>query len=138
VGRDLTIIFLANHADFGGIAEAIAGRIDPRLAVPELKPIADTDPAVTARLKGLLAAGSQGRLSPTDFLHMQAGWLPADGYANLLKPLGALERLDLLQRRELGDDRVYVYDAVFATQTLRVEFGLAPDDGISLFAVDTK
>ena len=32
----------------------------------------------------------------------------------------------------MGDDRVYIYDAVYATQTLRVDFALAPDEGISL------
>ena len=50
----------------------IAGAIDNRLAEPELKPIADTEPEVTARLKALLVSGSLGKLSAKDFKHMPA------------------------------------------------------------------
>ena len=93
---------------------------------------------MTARLKALLVSGSLGKLSAKDFKHMPAGSWPTDGYTTLLKPLGVLQRLDLLERREMGDDRVYIYDAVYATQTLRVDFALAPDEGISSFAIEPK
>src|SRR6185295_411618 len=134
VGVDLTVIVFANHGEFsaGKLAGMIAGTIDNRLAKPELKPIADTEPEVTARLKALLVSASLNKLPAKDYKHMPAGWWPTDGYVALLKPLGALKRLDLLDRREEGDDRVYTYDAVYASQTLRVNFALAPDEGISL------
>jgi hypothetical protein len=134
----LTIITLRNHADSSPLDEAIAAKIDPRLAVPAPTPIADLDPVVSDRVKGLLAAGQLGKLASRDFRCMPADWLPPDGYEGLLKPLGPLERVDLLQRRELGDDQVYLYDAVYATRTLRVDFALAPGDCISLLSIQPR
>lgn len=137
--RGLSVIVLANHAAFdsGEVAAKVAGAVDAAVAPVELAPIADGEPQVTMRLKALLAKGAAGKLRARDFRHMPSTWLPADGYASLLKPLGPLQRLDLLKRREVGDDRVYRYNAVFASQTLRVDFAIAPDDGIAVFIIES-
>lgn len=137
LGSDLTVVVFANQSAFdpSTLVDAIAAKIDPALVLPALKPIADREPAVTRRLRRLLAAAAQGKLTDRDFKYMRAGSLPDGGYASVVRPLGVLQRLDLLERTELGDDRVYRYDAVYATGTLRVRLGLAPDDGISIFTV---
>ncbi len=140
LGSDLAVIVLANQSAFdpGALVAEIAAKVDPALVLPELKPIADNEPAVTARLKGLLAMSGHGKLKEKSLKYVRAGTLPNDGYASLVKPLGALQRLDLLERKELGDDRVYLYDAVYAAQTLRVRLGLAPDDGVSELDIRRK
>jgi hypothetical protein len=48
------------------------------------------------------------------------------------------QRLDLLQRRELGDDRVYTYAATYGGRKFVVEVGFAPNDKISRFYVQAK
>jgi CubicO group peptidase (beta-lactamase class C family) len=140
VGIDLTVIVFANHGAFGSgsLASAIAGKVDARVAEPERKPIADQEPEVTARVRTLLSDTQKGKLSEKDFRHMPGGWWPKDGYRELFQPLGELRRLDLIRRRDLGDDRAYEYEAVYATQTLVVTFWLAIDNEISAFVLWPK
>jgi CubicO group peptidase (beta-lactamase class C family) len=139
---DLTIVVLANlaQADPERLVDGIAAILNPKLAPLEPKPIPDREPEVTARLKSLLAAASEGRLGSEEFAYVRAGFFPkvAKTYAELLRDLGALQRLDLVERRELGDDRVYGYDAAYAGRSFRVRLGLAPDDKVSIFDIRQK
>ena len=138
--NDLTVIVLANHAGLnaGKLADVIAGQFDPILIEPAPKPITDREPTVTEKLRDLIGHAAEGTLTAKSFTWISDGDLPTERYAKLLKPLGALKRLDLLKRREMGDDRVYLYDAVYADKTLRVRFAVAPDSRISTFAITEK
>jgi CubicO group peptidase (beta-lactamase class C family) len=142
LGDDLTIIVFANlaGANTGRFVEGIAALFNPRLARTEPTPIADNEPAVQTRLREILSAAAGGKLSKTDFAYVRAGFFPdaAARYEALLAPLGAPRKLELLERRELGDDRVYLYQATFAERTFVVQLGLAPGDKISLFSVRPK
>ncbi len=139
LGDDLTVIVLANLADAdpGAFVDGIAAIHDAKLKPPELAPIADKEPQVTARVQALLVAAAQGRLSPDDFAYVRAGFFPgvAKRYAEVLGPLGAPQRLTLLERRELGDDRIYTYEAAYGERKKLVTIGFAPDDRISTFSV---
>jgi len=68
---------------------------------------------------------------------VRAGFFPgaAKRYAEMLGPLGAPQRLTLLERRELGDDRIYTYEAAYGERKKLVTIGFAPDDRISTFSV---
>jgi CubicO group peptidase (beta-lactamase class C family) len=136
LGDGLTVIVLANlaEADPDRFVEGIAAIVNPALAAPEPTPIADREPQVTARLEGLLRAAAEGRLAPGEFAYVRAGFFPdvAKEYAELLGGLGRPTRLALLERRELGDDRVYEYEVAFFEKKLRATLGLAPDDKISM------
>ena len=142
LGEDLTIIVLANLAqsDPGRFVDGIAGILAPSLAPPELKPIPDTEPEVRARLDGLLRLAREGRLSPTEFAYLRAGFFPdvAKAYQERLTKLGAIRRVSLLQRKELGDDRVYTYELDSATESPIVTLGLAPDGKVSIFSIRPK
>ncbi len=142
LGDDLTIIVFANlaEANAGRFVEGIATLFNPRLARTEPSPIADTEPAVAARVREILSTAAQGKLSRKDFAYVRAGFFPdaADRYRELLRPLGAPQKLELLERRELGDDRIYLYHATFASRTFVVQLGLAPGDKISQFSVRPK
>ena len=142
---DLTIIVLANaaHADPGHISSGIAALLDPTMAVPELAPIADTDPAAQARVRTLLAHAAAGTLKPAEFAYVRAGFFPgrARRYKEMLGPLGPVTSLTLLSRRELGDDTVHVYDAAYASRVMRVRAAIAPDGklaDLSISPVDRR
>jgi CubicO group peptidase (beta-lactamase class C family) len=142
LGDELTIIVLANLAesDPERFVDGIAGILSPALAPPELKPIPDTEPEVRTRLDGLLRLARDGQLSPAEFAYLRAGFFP-DGarvYQDRLSKLGAIQNVTLLQRKVLGDDRVYTYELHSATDTMIVTLGLAPDAKVSQFSIRPK
>ena len=143
LGNDLTIIVLANlaEADPERFVDGIAAIFDPKLAPPPPGPIADREPEVTARLRGLLASAREGRLSPDEFAYVRAGFFPdaAKRYSELLRGLGEPRRIDLTERRELGDDRVYRYEVAYeGGQTFRVRIGIAPDEKLSMLSISPR
>ena len=139
LGSDLTVVVLANlaEADPMRFVDGIAGILDPRLATPELRPIPDTEPQVTDRLKALLAAAAKGELKRDDFAYVRAGFFPdgADGLRKTLGGLGAPTAVVLLQREDLGDDRVHTYDVSYASKAFRVVLALAPDGKVAGLSV---
>jgi N-acyl-D-amino-acid deacylase len=139
IGDSLDIIVLANsaEADPGRIADGIAAIMHPDLAVAAPTPIADREPQVTARVERLLNTIHEGKLTPAEFAYVRAGFFPdaADYYQKQLQTLGAPQKLVLLERRELGDDRVYTYDVTFAAGKRVVRVALAPDGKVSGFGM---
>jgi hypothetical protein len=143
LGDDLTIVVLANLADANPerFVDGIATILNPEIArIEPTESIADSEPAVTERVRALLVAASHGELSPDDFAYVRAGFFPdaVKYYEKLLGPLGAPQRIDLLQRKEMGDDRAYRYAAIYGEQTYFVSVGLAPNDKFSYFSVSPK
>ncbi len=140
----LTIIVLTNLADARPerFVDGIAAIVDPRLAKLEPStPIPDHDPAVTERVRTLLERASEGKLAPGDLQYVRRGPnFPARAkrYEELLRPLGSPQRLDLLDRRELGDDRVFTYAAGCRERTLVVRLGLTSDNRISVFEIQPE
>ena len=140
---DLTIVVLANLADANPerFVDGIATVLNPQIArIEPTEPIADLEPAVTQRVRALLVSAGQGKLSPDAFAYLRAGFFPdaAKYYEKLLGPLGVPQRIDLLQRKEMGDDRAYRYAAIYGEQTYFVSVGLAPNDKFSYFDVWPK
>ncbi|HEY2375181.1 MAG TPA: serine hydrolase [Gemmatimonadaceae bacterium] len=139
VGDSLDIIVLANsaEADPGRIADGIAALLHSDLAIPKPSPITDAEPQVTARVGRLLDTIRSGALTPNEFAYVRAGFFPdaADYYKHQLQTLGEQQRLVLLDRRELGDDRVYTYEVVFPSGSRYVRVALAPDDKVSSFSL---
>jgi len=137
---DVTVIVLSNLGDARPqrFVDGIAAIIDPQLAKLEPSaPIRDREPAVTERLRTLLTAARQGKLSPQDLPYMRGSFAAqVKHYEELLRPLDAQPRLNLVERREMGDDRLYTYVVVYGTSTLRVQLGLAPDDRVSVFDIE--
>jgi N-acyl-D-amino-acid deacylase len=139
IGDSLDIIVLANsaEADPGRIADGIAAIIDPALAIKTPTPIADREPQVTARLSRLLDTIREGKLTPDELAYVRAGFFPdaAELYRKQLQTLGPQQKLVLLDRRELGDDRVYTYEVAFANGSRYVRVALAPDDKVASFSM---
>ena len=142
IGDDLSVIVLANaaHADPERIADGLAAIIDPRLAVPVLAPIEDRDPQVTTRLRRLLDEAREGRLAPSEFAYVRAGFFP-EGAAEIQKELQALgptTKMVLVDKTEKGDDRIFTYEVWFGEQTRYYAAGLAPDGRLSRFSLWKK
>ena len=139
VGADLSIIVLANlaQAETSRFVDGIAAIINPALAVRPPTPFDDAEPQVAEKLRRLLDAARAGTLSRAEFAYVRAGFFPdaANAYKQELEKLGPPSRVQLLERRELGDDRVYLYQVTFATTTRYARLGLAPDDRISAFSL---
>ena len=142
LGDDFTVIVFANLAQANPelIGRGVAAVIDPSLKRPELKLIADDQPAITQRLLEVLSALKENRLQPSDFAYVRAGFFPraAERYAQLLRAQSAPSQPVLLQRRQVGDDRISIYDVAFGATVLRVSFALAPDGKIAAFAMQAR
>jgi len=139
--EDLTIIVLANLAQSSPerISNAVAAAIDPTLTPPPLKPLPDTDTEMQARVRRLLAEAAAGTLKPEEFAYVRGGFARGPTqYVEALKDVGALKSLTLLEARELGDDRIRVYDATFDRRVLRVRLAVAPDGKLAVFEVSPR
>lgn len=137
--EDLTIIVLANLAQSSPerISNAIAAALDPTLAVPPLKPIPDTDVEMQARVRRLLSEAAAGTLKAEEFAYVRGGFVQR-GPNETLKSAGALKSLTLLEARELGGDRIRVYDAAFEKLTMRVRIAVAPDGKLAAFGLNPR
>ena len=142
LGDNLTVIVLANlaQADVGGIARNIAATFNPALARSTPRPIADTEPAQTDKLKSVLAATARGALTPEDFAYVRAGFFPgaAQRYTQLLKNAGNVQRVVVMERYTLGDDRMSSYEVHFDNGVFLSTLGVAPDGRISTFSLRRK
>jgi|SoiMethySBSTD1v2_1073268.scaffolds.fasta_scaffold26718_3 CubicO group peptidase (beta-lactamase class C family) len=142
LGDDMTIVALSNlgASQPGVIVDGIAAVLNPTLAAKPPVPITDTEPAVRQRLEAVLAATRDGKLSPNDFAYVRAGFFPraAAAYQQALQGVGAPDKVTLYERRELGDDRIYLYEVAYGAKVFRVTLGLAPDDKVSTFGLRRK
>ena len=137
IGDGLSIVVLANlaQANPARFADRIAAIVTPSLAVPTPSPIEDRDRNVTARLATLLESARSGALAPADFAYVRAGFFPG-GAARLrerLAVLGPVQRMLLVRRDEVGDDRVFTYEVTFGSGVMHYIVALAPDDRVARF-----
>ncbi|MDX1643588.1 MAG: serine hydrolase domain-containing protein [Thermoanaerobaculia bacterium] len=139
--EDLTVVVLANsaEADAGDIAEAVAAAVDPSLAppAPPDTPIDDPSPETTAFVAEMLEKAAGPGLELGDFAFVRQTSFPwiRDALAERLAGLGTPDRLELLERRQVGDDTVMTYRAVYGERTFRVRAAVAPDGGLTQLMV---
>jgi CubicO group peptidase (beta-lactamase class C family) len=134
---DLTVIALCNLADANPekFTDGIVGVIAPVLAKPKPGSIPDREPTVAERVRRLLSVAAAGKIPVEEFAYVRAGYMEFAGpyFKELLKDSGELQKVTLFERKELGDDQVFRYEAVYAKKTFEVRFSLAPDGKISEF-----
>ena len=135
--EDLSVVVLCNleGARAGDFVERIAAVYDPALGPKILVPVADPDPALGARLAGLLDSIAEGTPQPQDFAFVAADFFSVTvaDYRELLRGAGPRSRIELLERRQIGDDWVHLYRAVYGGGTFLVSLGVAPDAGLSSY-----
>lgn len=137
--EDLTVAVLTNSGAANPliIATDIATTIDSTLVPRRLPkvPIAD-DPVVTARVRALLAKSAHGDLSLSDFAFFRVTVFPRLK-ALLARTLQGVtfDRVELYQKRVIGDDTEYVYIARSGARTFRVTMSVDGDAGLTGFVV---
>ena len=136
-GADLTVIVLANlgSADPMRIANAIAAAVDTSLSPPPApsQALTDTAPALTRRVRALLARTASGELDVRDFEFVRATTLPRmrAAYAALLGPLGPVRRLELLEEGTVADDRTRRYRAIYDAAVIGIAVRFGPGGGVT-------
>lgn len=138
MGDDLTIILLTNlgNVEPDVFTDAIAGAIDSRLGLP-VTPLADKEPGVAQRVREVLAKARANTLTAEDFVHLPVGYFPglATHHQKVLAPCGELDKLQLVERHQRGDDRWYRWRASCKDKTLEITISLAPGDKLAWFLV---
>lgn len=137
--EDLTVAVLTNSGAANPlvIATDIATTIDSTLVPRRLPkvPIAD-NPVVTARVRALLAKSARGDLALSDFAFFRVTVFPRLK-ALLARTLQGVtfDRVELYQKRVIGDDTEYVYLARSGARTFRVTLSVDGDAGLTGFVV---
>lgn len=136
-GDDLAVVVLANSgaSDPIAIGNDVAAIMNPSLAAPPLPstPLSDADPAITAKVQAILGKAARGEIALEDFSFIRQTIVPRMRTALAQRMKGVnppADRLDLLQRTDVGDDRRLVYRAFFGTRKFLVTVGITPDGGL--------
>ncbi len=136
-GEDLAVIVLSNARAPAPaqLALEVAGQFNPAFAPtpPPSTPIVDPDPAATAYLRGLLAKVAAGKLELSDFAVVRQTIFPRMRavLTAAIKDKGEPTRLELLARRDVGDDVELQYFAWFGAERFRVVVSLGPGRGLT-------
>jgi CubicO group peptidase (beta-lactamase class C family) len=133
----LTVVVLTNlgaaRASPAKIAHHIGGLYEPALMPPELKPIEDKEPRVTALFRSFLEQMAAGKADPADFAPSYRGVLfPTDilDWASGFRELGELKSVELLGRKEENGLRRYTYRATCSEGAVVLRLALDPDNKI--------
>lgn len=132
----LTVIIFANLANInpGKLAHGVAGIYNPELIPPPIKPIEDKEPQVTAQLKDLLQEFIKGTADPNLFTKEEQQVIFPDGakeFGEFLKTRGTLNKVQLIERKDEDEIRVYRYQLVFQNSTLLLKMDLTREGKIA-------
>lgn len=132
----LTVIVLTNSdgADLEPIANRIAAIYVPALAPEEKKAIADPQPEVTKRLRGIVEKLAKGGGDKADFTKEMQDFLFPDRIKEgpqMVGKFGPLKSFDLTARTEEKGVRKLEYRAVFADAAVLAFITLTADDKIA-------
>ena len=133
----LSVIVLTNlaQANPGRIADGIAELLVPTLARAPLKPIADTNTELQARIRRLIDEARANTLKAEEFSYVRVGFFPdgARRLSQIVAASGQVKTMALMSVQDLGDDRIYTYDVTFDKRTLRLRLAVAPDGRLAGF-----
>jgi len=138
VDDKLTVVVLTNldsaHSNPGRIAHHVAGLYVPALMPPELKPIEDKEPQVTAFFREVLQKIAEEKADPEWFTPDRRKEFFPDrikALGEFVKSLGALKSLDLVERKQEDGLPAYTYRAAFSDRTMLLRLTLSPDGKIA-------
>jgi CubicO group peptidase (beta-lactamase class C family) len=136
VDDKLTVVAFANlaQADPEKIARGVAEIYNPELIAPPVKAIEDKEPKVTALVKELLQKFPEGSADPDLFTPEARAVLFADNARRIyesLKPLGAPDLVELVERNEEKGNRFYRYRLTFKDEILFWTIWLTKEDKIA-------
>ncbi|HEU4597233.1 MAG TPA: serine hydrolase domain-containing protein [Pyrinomonadaceae bacterium] len=130
----LTVVVLCNLANLrefppaGRIGIAVASAFLPSLALDTLKEITDAEPRTTSTLRGALAGFLEGEPDASHFTPPTFQFLTSERGKALRAELaahGPLNSFALLERKETGAERTYLYRATLGRDKVYLSFTLA-------------
>ncbi len=134
----LTVVALTNldsgHSRPSNIASGVAAIYNPALKPPEEKPIEDKEPQATQRVRELLQEIAEGKTKQEQFTEeLSRELFPTEMQeaGATLKPLGELKTLELMERTDEGERRIYRYRATFQETTILVWIELTKDNKVA-------
>ncbi len=131
----LTIVIFANliNASEKKLARGVLEIYHPQLAPVAAQAIEDKEPNVTAFVKEILQKTIEEKLTPELFTPEAATPIlnASKQAADFLKTLGTLNKIELLERREQGEARIYRYRLSYNSAKLIYTIGLKKDDKIA-------
>ena len=135
----LTVIVFANliQTNQSKLANGVAAIIDPEL---KPKPIADPDPAFTARTRDLLLAVLDGKPDMSRFTpEMQTAIAgQQDRLTAFVKTMGTMQALNLMERTEEDGGIRYRYQIVYTGMNLFLAMTVNKEGKISGFALQPE
>jgi CubicO group peptidase (beta-lactamase class C family) len=143
VDDKLTVIVMMNttSGDPGKIARKVAGFYVPALAPPDLKPIPDTEPAVTAKVKAAISGFVEGTLDRTLFTPDTVSLLDnglKSGMSKAFRRPGKIQSIALVERKNQGDYRVYRYRVAYRSDSLLATFRFNKNNKIASFGIELE
>jgi CubicO group peptidase (beta-lactamase class C family) len=136
VNEKLTIIAFANLAqgDPTRITHGIAKLIDPTYAPEPPQAIEDKEPHVTALIKTVLLQVADASIKPETFTPEFAAQIfpqRVKQFSETFKSFGALQKMELLARRDRGEERGYRYRLIYANGNHFCTVALTKDNKIA-------
>ncbi|WP_374580460.1 serine hydrolase domain-containing protein [Pseudoduganella sp.] len=130
----LSVVVLANSATArpGKLGDIVAAHYLPALA-PQARPaIAETEPAVAARVRAIFAQLASGQLPDGLSEKVAANLSPEfiEMVAGDLRDMGALRKVEPLARSSDGELRKYSYRLTYAAGVMQVDLGLGKADQV--------
>jgi hypothetical protein len=136
---DISVIVLANLADARPmrIAERVAQLFVPELMRPSPGQRTEQDPKLAERVQVLLEATKTGELREADFEFLRVGFFPSvpAAYKKLLAGLGPIERVELIDRWERGDDTVLRLRAIIGSRPFLVNLSVTQTGRFSSYSL---
>ena len=136
-GDELAVIVLANARSFSvsGLPNRIGALLNPSLALalPPSTQILDPDPKATKYVREMLVKIARGELVLEDFAFVRQTVFPRmrSALTAQLKNRGAPDRMELMNRKTVGDDTVLQYWAWYGEKRFRVFVSLGPNNGLT-------
>jgi D-alanyl-D-alanine carboxypeptidase len=139
----LTVIVMINStsADPGKIALNVAGFYVPALAPPVYKPIADTEPEITTKVKAMITGFVGGNLDMSLFTPDLVPWLNSEGKAgmsNAFRSPGAIQSIVLVEHKSEGEKRTYLYRVTYQKESLLLHCTFNKDNKITEFGIEPE
>jgi CubicO group peptidase (beta-lactamase class C family) len=143
----LTVIVLSNLANLrerpqaGALGIGISAIYIPSLALGALREIPDPEPQTTRKLRDALAALLDGKPEASLFTPPSLEFHTSERGRALHKEIaahGPLKSLSLLERKEEGEDRLYLYRALVGRDKIYLSFTLTNEGKISSLRVEEE
>jgi hypothetical protein len=142
VDADLSVIALGNlrEGDPMRTVERVAQILVPDLLGSALATPTLPDPELVVRVRALLEATQSGTLRETEFEFVRPGFFPAVPltYKKLLDKCSPVERIELLEKWELGDDTVLRLRAVAGRKPLLITLSITPAGKFSSYRLQVE